>query len=82
MSSGQGEVVELVPLATVIVAIAHNEGRTPGEVLREIAVTAQMAEVARIFQSSSLLPLSHSATGSPEHLPLNGREVTRALARE
>ncbi|AGP41533.1 hypothetical protein SCE1572_47825 [Sorangium cellulosum So0157-2] len=30
------------PLDKVIEVIAHNEGRTPGEVLREIAVHAQM----------------------------------------
>ncbi|WP_437776188.1 hypothetical protein [Sorangium sp. So ce1097] len=32
------------PLEPVVEAIAHNEKRTPGEVLREIAVMAQMAE--------------------------------------
>ncbi|KYF69831.1 hypothetical protein [Sorangium cellulosum] len=32
------------PLEPVIEAIAHNEKRTPGEVLREIAVMALMAE--------------------------------------
>ncbi|WP_437309600.1 hypothetical protein [Sorangium sp. So ce388] len=32
------------PMEEVIEAIAHNEGRSPGEVLREIAVMAQMAE--------------------------------------
>ncbi|WP_437828807.1 hypothetical protein [Sorangium sp. So ce1153] len=31
------------PLDKIVEAIAHNEGRTPGEVLREIAVMAQMA---------------------------------------
>ncbi|XXX76938.1 hypothetical protein WMF30_55755 [Sorangium sp. So ce134] len=31
-------------LEQAIETIAHNEGRTPGEVLREIAVMAQMAE--------------------------------------
>ncbi|WP_437972217.1 hypothetical protein WMF04_24260 [Sorangium sp. So ce260] len=30
------------PLDKVIEVIAHNEGRTPGEVLREIAVHAQL----------------------------------------
>ncbi|WP_438000608.1 hypothetical protein WMF26_13080 [Sorangium sp. So ce185] len=32
------------PLESVIETIAQNEGRTPGEVLREIAVMAQMAD--------------------------------------
>ncbi|WP_437329995.1 hypothetical protein [Sorangium sp. So ce381] len=32
------------PLEPIIEAIAHNEGRTPGEVLREISVMAQMAD--------------------------------------
>ncbi|XYI02927.1 hypothetical protein ACMHYB_25505 [Sorangium sp. So ce1128] len=41
MSSGQGEVVELVPLAEAIAAIAKNEGRAPSAVLREIAATAK-----------------------------------------
>ena len=31
------------PLEKIIEAIAHNEGRTPREVLREIAVHAQLA---------------------------------------
>ncbi|WP_437905287.1 hypothetical protein WME95_44525 [Sorangium sp. So ce327] len=30
------------PLEKVIEAIAHNEGRTPGEALREIAVYTQL----------------------------------------
>ncbi|WP_437301128.1 hypothetical protein [Sorangium sp. So ce426] len=30
------------PLEKVIEAIAHNDGRTPGEVLREIAVHSQL----------------------------------------
>ncbi|XXT25071.1 hypothetical protein WME94_26410 [Sorangium sp. So ce429] len=41
MSSGQGEVVELVPLAEVIAAIAKNEGRCPSDVPREIAAMAE-----------------------------------------
>ncbi|WP_437727048.1 hypothetical protein [Sorangium sp. So ce861] len=32
------------PLEPVIEAIAHNEDRTPGDVLREIAVIAQLAD--------------------------------------
>ncbi|WP_437662493.1 hypothetical protein [Sorangium sp. So ce1182] len=34
-------------LEQAIETIAHNEGRTPGEVLREIAVMARMAEGGR-----------------------------------
>ncbi|WP_437664888.1 hypothetical protein [Sorangium sp. So ce1182] len=32
------------PLEQAIETIAHNEGRTPGEVLREIAIIVRMAE--------------------------------------
>ncbi|AUX43443.1 uncharacterized protein SOCE26_048910 [Sorangium cellulosum] len=32
------------PMEEVIEAIAHNENRSPAEVLREIAVMAQMAD--------------------------------------
>ncbi|WP_437336327.1 hypothetical protein [Sorangium sp. So ce394] len=44
MSSGQGEVVELVPLVEAIATIAKNEGRAPSAVLREIAAMAMAAE--------------------------------------
>ncbi|WP_437648083.1 hypothetical protein [Sorangium sp. So ce362] len=44
MSSGQGDVVELVPLAEAIATIAKNEGRAPSAVLREIAAMALMAD--------------------------------------
>ncbi|KYF75845.1 hypothetical protein BE17_23570 [Sorangium cellulosum] len=43
------------PLEQAIETIASNEGRTPGEVLREIAVMAQIAEWGSVPQATGAL---------------------------